>query len=236
MDISKYQFTAGNGSLISTQPFLNGNSAGATGELITMAYGDLDHAQRLSLISGLNACAIVPGLYGRGPGSFDSVGGEDIFGLCSSSRQRAEEIHAYLSRYWGTYDVHKPNQVSLIDWQMFEWKKPWNIFKHWIGRHFGLIAHVKMCAGINPNWFYRWRWSADIKATAKNGTQDGIMHGYQSVLTYHAEPIDCRMMRDAYNKWVGAKIDVEKVYSAYIGDPLHPLCIAARSAKARVGF
>jgi hypothetical protein len=200
-----------------------------------MAWLEIDYELKQDLCAGIKYAEVVPGLFARGPGSMDHVGGEDLWGI-STVKARAEAIDNYLNKHLGTYNVHTPNKTALVNWAMFEWRKPWNIFKHFIGRHVGLWAHIRMCAGRKLNWFFRWRWSRDAIATANGTDQDGLMHTYQSMIMFNAIGPECKMMTAALDHWKKKKIDMPGVYAAYIGDPKHPLVVAAALAKARWGF
>lgn len=209
-----YEFSTQNGRLLSTEPYLNGNSLSSSGQWILLKH-DLDVV--IPFVVGIADCIRKRDGYeafSRWPDKDEDTSIDDH--LCIGAIPVfARRILTQLRRRWGFLSLYEP--------------APW---KQWLMRIPGFYQHLKLAAGEDLNWFDRMIWASVIMIAACKSVknQDGWIQSHVMVITYDRSSKRYWACDQAVKYWKERKpAPTSEIVSAYIGDPNHPLVDAWRS-------
>jgi hypothetical protein len=208
-------------TLLSTEPFLNGNGLYATGQLLFLAQSRLPIYDAYALYpNGIELCRDPhTGAYARRPDLLENTSVDDYLAI-TCDEYIAQELLKDSRANWGFLDVHNAI-VPGINWAQF------------IFRFQGLWQHMRVSAGERLGLLGQAIWAVSIVLAARKPltNQDSWIQSHLMVLTYGRRSRDGNsalihwLMDLAVSYWRKKKgtTTTSSIMAAYCGDPEHPL-------------
>lgn len=192
------------GSLLSTQPFANGNMISATAQFTYLTKPLVS-----KFYNGLKECELVPGVFSRYPDLPTNTSIDDYLSAACHA-WIARNIYDRGKHTWGFFDLFEGHKLS-----------------QWLWRFPGFWSHVKLAAGIPLTLLGKIAWAEALILAAREpmSNQDGWMQSHLMVLVYEAQTMtNSNLCNWAIKYWRSKKSQpTSEIVAAYIGDPEHPL-------------
>jgi hypothetical protein len=142
---------------------IDGNGILYTGEYFDALdiYAEIDFERdRPHFNKVYNKSFVIPGLINRGKDNLSLQTHDDYVGFCRAaqlvSRPAAYEVYWYGKKNWWFYkNICDPITLS----------QRWDC---WFARMPGMVQHIKMCAGVELNWFDRLWWAVGLYFAARS--------------------------------------------------------------------
>lgn len=206
MDDNRYTFTTQHGLVMSTQPFLNGNSLYATAQAILLGDERADE-----FVLGMGDLEKNEGAFSRNEYLLENTSIDDMLGAACIP-VFAVDILWRMRTHFGICDVINPT-LSLN-------------FKQFMPRFLGFYQHCKISAGEKLSWLGALIWAKSVEraADAPISNQDSKIQTAMMILVYLRSGIKNPRCDEAVAYWYSKKaMPISEIVAAYIGDPKHPL-------------